>query len=214
MTDDAEQPAIFAELPTYAPQKDESAAQYITRLESIQNPDTLAVRAGRIIATAIDQGVYHLADTEEDRDELGHALHHIVEALKKYDGTQGLAGVNDRIMSAGSDGALKQIKARAGQRGLDVGVLKDLGNKMKSARGLIADKAQEDIKRSLSIALNITWQEIKMSKGFEPEENVPSGKIIKAFKENSNGRLSDTSESDLIEQIHNLRQYCRGGPNK
>lgn len=176
--------------PNYAPRPNETAQDYKTRLSETGAPP-LVQKAAHIIASAMGMGFYDYYST--NKEPMALALDHITEALKQYENTQGLAGARDELVNM----AVAEASRRIG-RNIDP----------KTARNLIAKKAQTDLSASLQHAVNAAWSQIRESASME-DENAPNKRIVSSFKEEVNGKLVDTDASRLVSDVLTLRESLR-----
>jgi hypothetical protein len=174
----------------YAPQQGESGADYTTRLKAIPDAPPLVLRAAKIIANAMELGIYDPYST--NKDTFSTALDNITNALKGFTTTKSYAGARDDLMQAAIEGVQKRI-----------GVKVDISK----ARSLIAGKAESNLEGDLAGAVNKTWAEIKDAA--ELGESANNKKVVDSYKETVDGRLKETDLSRLAQDVLDLREKFR-----
>jgi hypothetical protein len=179
---------------TYAPQAGESAEAYKLRLAEMPSPNPHALKAARLVATAMEENLYN----PNDKDPVGidKAFASIVGALEKFDKTSSLANADDRLM----DYAIKEAARQAGANRIS----------SKAARKLIGGKAGSDVVNNLLPGISEAWSQFKeYSPLMEEKPNAANASNKKAaasyMDQPEKGRATHNPLSQIVSETLELR---------
>lgn len=179
---------------SYAPQGGESAQAYKARLDTLQSPNPHALKAARLVATAMEENLYN----PKDKDPVGieEAFASIVSALEKFDKTSSLASVDDKLM----DFAVKEAVRQVGARGIS----------SKAARKLIGGKAESDVVSNLLPGISAAWSQFKEFSPLMEEKphgaNASNKKVAASYMDHpEGGRATHTPLSKIVSDTLDLR---------
>ena len=186
--------------------KNEAAADYSNRLQAIKAPDSIAMKAAKIVARAMEIGAYR--PEAGTQDSLHNAMHRIVEGLQAYDQSVNIAASSSNISNEAAKSAKREIESQinTAAQGASVpnSVKKKIAQTLSNSKNAATQGALNIAMKTLQPAAKEAWETIKVSVGMS-EENIPVNKIIAAFKDD--GRHNEASR--LVEDVAALRAACR-----
>jgi len=168
---------------TYAPLENETGAAYAARLDKIKNPNAIALKAGKLIAKAMETIEFTMADPKAD--DLDKAFQRIASVLGEY----------DQLM------AIREDEARLAQMASDH--FKQTGDTVKNnaIKSLLQRTGDRAIVSSLDLAASEAWAAMKESL-LPGEENVGKKQMLSVLKRNS-------SEYELVSSLYEFRERAR-----
>lgn len=209
-----EKPAILIR---YAVRQNEAVDDYNARLDKIASPYSIALQAARIVAKAMEVGIYHpdpaLAAQDGNEGAFQEAIDAIAKGLGEYDKmsrpVSRLEEMNaiDNLNSQQKSHVREQLKGMTGMR-IDDEKMEQAQNALRrmglgAAKSIVQAKAQRDALATIVPGLGKAWQTLKQVMGLQ--ENCRPREVIEALYENG----EPSPISDLASSILSLRDECK-----